>query len=108
MVFVLKNKPLELVNGKWRCTLNRISYQAPATLLKLADHFNLTGDFKLDFPDRQMNKTSKLDMLIINGTYKGFMEIMLQNNDITVQSHYMDGYAFFVLRMDYGDWIEDS
>lgn len=107
-VFVLKNKPPELVNGKRRCTLNGISYQAPATPLKLADHFNLNGVFKLDFPERPMNRTPKLDTSIINGTYKGFMEIILQNNDTTVQSYHMDGYAFFVVGMDYGDWTEDS
>lgn len=107
-VFVLKNKPPELVNGKRRCTLNGISYQAPATPLKLADHFNLNGVFKLDFPERPMNRTPKLDTSIINGTYKGFMEIILQNNDTIVQSYHMDGYAFFVVGMDYGDWTEDS
>jgi len=105
---MLKNKPPELVNGKRRCTLNGISYQAPATPLKLADHFNLNGVFKLDFPERQMNRTPKLDTTIINGTYKGFMEIILQNNDTTVQSYHMDGYAFFVVGMDYGDSTEHS
>lgn len=107
-VYVLKNRPPELINGKRRCTLNGISYQAPATPLKLADRFNLTGVFKLDFPERPMNRTPKLDTSIINGTYKGFMEIILQNNDTTVQSYHMDGYAFFVVGMDYGDWTENS
>ena len=77
--------------------MNGISYQAPATPLKLADRFNLSGVFKLDFPERPMNRTPKLDTSIINGTYKGFMEIILQNNDTTVQSYHMDGYAFFVV-----------
>lgn len=107
-VFVLKNKPPELINGKRRCTLNGISYQAPATPLKLADRYNLTGVFKLDFPNAPMNRPPKLDTSIINGTYRGFMEIILQNNDTTVQSYHMDGYAFFVVGMDYGDWTENS
>jgi len=105
---MLKNKPPELVNGKRCCTLNGISYQAPATPLKLADHFNLNGVFKLDFPERQMNRTPKLDATIINGTYKGFMEIILQNNDTTVRSYHMDGYAFFIVGMDYGESTEHS
>ena len=36
------------------------------------------------------------------------MEIILQNNDTTVESYHMDGYAFFVVGMDYGDWTESS
>ena len=36
------------------------------------------------------------------------MEIILQNNDTIVQSYHMDGYAFFVFGMDYGDWTENN
>ena len=28
---------------------------------------------------------------------RGFMEIIFQNNDTTVQSYHLDGYAFFVV-----------
>eukprot|EP01018_Ginkgo_biloba_P037334 Gb_09725 [translate_table: standard] len=96
-VYVLKNKPPELVNGNRRCGLNGISYHAPPTPLKLADRYNLTGIFKIDFPDRPMNRPPKIDTSVINGTYRGFMEVILQNNDTTVQSYHMDGYAFFVV-----------
>ncbi|KAL3850468.1 hypothetical protein ACJIZ3_012350 [Penstemon smallii] len=107
-VYVILNRPVELVDGKWRTTLNGISYIAPSTPLKLAQQFKVPGVFKLDFPTRFMNRTAKVDTSVINGTFKGFMEIIFQNNDNFVQSYHLDGYAFFVVGMDYGVWTENS
>ncbi|KAI8523339.1 hypothetical protein RHMOL_Rhmol13G0065700 [Rhododendron molle] len=107
-VFVIHNRPAELIDGKWRTTLNGISYLAPSTPLKLAQQFNVLGVYKLDFPNRLMNRPPKVDTSIINGTYKGFFEIIFQNNDSSVQNYHMDGYAFFVVGMDYGVWTENS
>jgi hypothetical protein len=36
------------------------------------------------------------------------MELIFQNNDTRMQSYHMDGHAFFVVGMDYGEWTEDS
>eukprot|EP00252_Welwitschia_mirabilis_P001632 TRINITY_DN11536_c0_g1_i2.p1 TRINITY_DN11536_c0_g1~~TRINITY_DN11536_c0_g1_i2.p1 ORF type:complete len:568 (+),score=91.78 TRINITY_DN11536_c0_g1_i2:33-1706(+) len=108
-VYVLKNKPPVMINGKRKTTLNGISYHAPDTPLRLADSHHLTGVYKLDFPERPMeNRPPKIDTSIINGTFRGFMEIILQNNDTVVQSYHLDGYAFFVVGMDYGEWTENS
>ncbi|CAA3001438.1 monocopper oxidase SKU5 [Olea europaea subsp. europaea] len=107
-VYLILNRPPELINGRWRTTLNGISYLSPTTPLKLAQQFNIPGVFKLDFPNRLMNRPAKVDTSVINGTFKGFMEIIFQNNDTTVQSYHLDGYAFFVVGMDYGVWTENS
>lgn len=107
-MYVLLNRPAELIDGKYRTTLNGISYLAPSTPLKLAQQFNIPGIYKIDFPNRLMNRPPKVDTSIINGTYRGFMEIIFQNNDTTVQSYHLDGYAFFVVGMDYGVWTENS
>lgn len=96
-VYIIVNKPPELINGKWRTTLNGISYLPPSTPLKLAQQFKIPGVYKLDFPNKLMNRPPKVDTSLINGTYKGFMEIILQNNDTTVQNYHLDGYAFFVV-----------
>lgn len=96
-VYVILNRPPELIDGKWRTTLNGISYLPPSTPLKLAHQFNIPGVYKLDFPNRLMNRPPKVDTSLINGTFKGFMEIIFQNNDTTVQSYHMDGYAFFIV-----------
>lgn len=106
--YVILNRPAELINGKWRTTLNGISYLTPSTPLKLAQQFNISGVYKLDFPNKLMNRPAKLDTSLINGTFKGFMEIIFQNNDTTVQNYHMDGYAFFVVGMDFGVWTENS
>ncbi|KAF5470293.1 hypothetical protein F2P56_010814 [Juglans regia] len=107
-VYVILNRPPELIDGKWRTTLNGISYLPPSTPIKLAQQFNLLGVYKLDFPNRLMNRPPKMDTSLINATHKGFMEIIFQNNDTTVQSYHMDGYAFFVVGMDFGVWTENS
>ncbi|XP_078169571.1 monocopper oxidase-like protein SKU5 [Carex rostrata] len=107
-VYVLLNRPPELINGQLRTTLNGISYFAPPTPLKLAQLFNVPGVYKLDFPNRAMDRPAKLDTSVINGTYKAFMEIVLQNNGTTVQNYHLDGYAFFVVGMDFGLWTENS
>ncbi|MQM16945.1 hypothetical protein Taro_049907, partial [Colocasia esculenta] len=107
-VYVLLNRPAELINELWRTTLNGISYVVPATPLKLAQQFNVPGVYKLDFPNKMMNRLPKVDTSLINGTYKGFVEIIFQNNGTTVQTYHLDGYAFFVVGMDYGTWTENS
>uniref|UniRef100_A0A2N9HZ66 Plastocyanin-like domain-containing protein n=1 Tax=Fagus sylvatica TaxID=28930 RepID=A0A2N9HZ66_FAGSY len=107
-VYVILNRPPELIDGKWRTTLNGISYLPPSTPLKLAQQFNIPGVYKLDFPNRLMNRPPKIDTSLINVTFKGFMEIIFQNNDTTVQSYHMNGYAFFVVGMDFGVWTENS
>ncbi|KAG0447737.1 hypothetical protein HPP92_028203, partial [Vanilla planifolia] len=107
-MYIVENKPTILIDGKRRATLNGISYSPPDTPLRLADQYDKKGVYKLDFPTRPDNGQLRIATSIINGTYKGFMEIVFQNNDTRVQSYHLDGYAFFVVGMDYGDWTENS
>lgn len=107
-VYVILNTPPLQINGKWRTTLNGISYFTPSTPLTLAQQFDVLGVYKVDFPNRPMNRPAKLDTSLINGTFKGFIEIIFQNNDTVVKSYHLDGYAFFVVGMDYGVWTESS
>ncbi|KAA8539804.1 hypothetical protein F0562_026496 [Nyssa sinensis] len=74
----------------------------------LADQFQVKGAYKLDFPNNPLTGPPRMDRSIINGTYKGFIEVILQNNDTVVQSFHMDGYSFFVVGMAYGDWTENN
>ncbi|KAD1826803.1 hypothetical protein E3N88_42241 [Mikania micrantha] len=39
---------------------------------------------------------------------EGFMEVILQNNETKMHSYHLDGYAFFVVGMGYGEWTNDS
>ncbi|GFZ01190.1 cupredoxin superfamily protein [Actinidia rufa] len=107
-IYVLKNKPPVTINGKQRRTLSGISFVNPTTPIRLADQFKLKGVYKLDFPYKPITGEPKMETSVINGTYKGFMEIILQNNDTKVHTYHVNGYAFFVVGMDYGEWTENS
>lgn len=96
-VYVIVNRPPEKIDGRLRATLNGISFLPPSTPLKLAQQYNISGVYKLDFPKRPMNRHPKVDTSVMNGTYKGFMEIIFQNSDTIVKSYHLDGYAFFVV-----------
>ncbi|KAA8521884.1 hypothetical protein F0562_012802 [Nyssa sinensis] len=85
-----------------------ISFANPATPIRLADQYKLKGVYKLDFPNKPLTGPPRMETSIINGTYRGFMEVILQNNDTKVHSYHMNGYAFFVVGMDYGEWMENS
>lgn len=85
------------IDGKLRATYNGISFSNPDTPIKLADAYDVKGVYKLDFPNQPMNRSPKVDRSLINATYKGFIEIILQNNDTVLQSFHMDGYSFFVV-----------
>ncbi|XP_062074050.1 monocopper oxidase-like protein SKU5 [Humulus lupulus] len=107
-VYVLKNKPPVTINGRRRATLNGISFVNPTTPIRLADWYKVKGAYKLDFPSRPLTGPPKMETSIINGTFRGFMEIILQNNETKMQTYHLDGYAFFVVGMDYGEWSENS
>ena len=94
--YVIKTVPPEIINGTLRTTLNGISFVNPDTPITLADNYNVMGAYKLNFPDQPLNRTPRLDRSVINATYKGFIEIIFQNNDTVMQSFHVDGYSFFV------------
>ncbi|XP_024996204.1 monocopper oxidase-like protein SKU5 [Cynara cardunculus var. scolymus] len=107
-VYILKNKPPVTIGGKRRATLSGISFVNPTTPIRLADEFKVKGAYKLDFPTEPLTGPSRMETSVINGTYRGFMEVILQNNETKMHSYHMDGYAFFVVGMGYGEWTNDS
>ncbi|KAB2014208.1 hypothetical protein ES319_D09G209300v1 [Gossypium barbadense] len=107
-VYVLRNKPAETIDGKRRATLSGISFVNPATPIRLVDQYKIKGVYKLDFPNKPLTEPPKMETSVINGTYRGFMEVILQNNDTKMHTYHMSGYAFFVVGMDYGEWSENS
>jgi hypothetical protein len=85
------------IDGRRRATLNGLSYAPPETPLRLADAYGVKGVYTLDFPERPLKGAPRIARSVINGTYRGFMELIFQNNDTRMQSYHMDGYAFFVV-----------
>ncbi|KAL0304761.1 UNVERIFIED_CONTAM: Monocopper oxidase-like protein SKU5 [Sesamum calycinum] len=107
-VYVLKSLPPVRINGKLRATYNGISFVNPDTPIRLADVYKVKGAYKLDFPSKPLDRSPRVDRSIVNATYKGFIEIILQNNDTVVQTFHLDGYSFFVVGMGYGEWTENN
>ncbi|XP_016444886.1 monocopper oxidase-like protein SKS1 [Nicotiana tabacum] len=107
-LYLLKSVPPVVIDGKLRATYNGISFKNPETPIRLADVYHVKGDYKLDFPTKPMNRPPKVDTSVINATYKGFIEVILQNNDTVAQSFHMDGYSFFVVGMGFGEWTENN
>ncbi|GAB2274120.1 Monocopper oxidase-like protein sku5, variant 2 [Dionaea muscipula] len=107
-IYVLENKPPVKIDGKRRATLNGVSFVNPATPIRLADQFKVKKVYSVNFPHRPSSRDPQSDTSVINGTYRGFFEIILQNNDTKVVTYHLDGYAVFVVGMDFGDWTENS
>ncbi|CAM8980311.1 unnamed protein product [Rhodiola kirilowii] len=107
-VYVLRNKPPVKIDGKKRATINGISFLNPKTPIRLADQYKVKNVYKLDFPNRPITGPPRIETSVINGTFRGFMEIVMQNNETKMHSYHLDGYAFFVVGMDFGEWTESS
>jgi hypothetical protein len=65
--------------------------------LVLADLYNLTGVYKTGFPSMPSNAPASIASSALNASYKGFLEIVFQNNETDVQTYHLDGYSFFVV-----------
>ncbi|BAT77640.1 L-ascorbate oxidase-like protein [Vigna angularis] len=97
------------VNGKQRYALNSVSYVAPDTPLKLADYFKISGVFRPgSISDRPTGGGIYLDTSVLQTDFRAFVEIVFQNNENIVQSYHLDGYSFFVVGMDGGQWTPAS
>ncbi|KAK9672763.1 hypothetical protein RND81_12G122800 [Saponaria officinalis] len=107
--YILQTLPPTTIKGKRRATLNGISFVNPATPIVLADFKDVKGAYKPDFPNQPMaGRPPRIDTSVIDGTFKGFVEIVFQNNDTVVQSFHLDGFSFYVVGMGYGVWTADN
>ncbi|KAK7283442.1 hypothetical protein RIF29_12960 [Crotalaria pallida] len=97
------------VNGKQRYAINSVSYVAPDTPLKLADYFKISGVFRAgSISERPTGGGIYLDTSVLQADYRSFVEIVFQNDEVIVQSYHLDGYSFFVVGMDGGQWTPAS
>ncbi|CAM8933403.1 unnamed protein product [Rhodiola kirilowii] len=106
--YLIESRPAVAINRSIRATLNGISFKNPSLPIRLADLNNVKGVYKLDFPSRPVSRAPSLGVSLINATYKGFIEVVLHNNDKSMQSFHLDGYNFFVAGMGYGNWTESN
>ncbi|KAL5713874.1 hypothetical protein ACHQM5_015910 [Ranunculus cassubicifolius] len=97
------------VNGRQRYAVNSVSFVQPDTPLKLADHFNIEGVFRIgSIPDYPTGGRMHLDVSVMAADFRSFVEIVFENNEDFIQSWHLDGYNFFVVGMDRGIWTPTS
>ncbi|KAF3446788.1 hypothetical protein FNV43_RR11968 [Rhamnella rubrinervis] len=92
--------------NKLRYTINGVSFVHPDTPLKLADYFQINHVFTPgiipDMPDQTRMPT--LGTSVIDALYRDFVHVVLYNPLSQLQSWHLDGYSFFVVGMEQGNW----
>ncbi|KAJ4963833.1 hypothetical protein NE237_023772 [Protea cynaroides] len=105
---ILANSP-GTVNGKQRYAVNSVSFVAADTPLKIADHFKIDGVFRVgSISDKPTGGGMYSDTSVMGADFRAFIEIVFQNKENIVQSWHLDGYSFFVVGMDGGEWTSAS
>lgn len=97
------------VNGKQRYAVNSVSFVPADTPLKIADYYKIDGVFRVgSISDNPTGGGIYLDTSVMGADYRAFIEIVFQNTEDILQSWHLNGYAFFVVGMDGGQWTPDS
>ena len=87
-----------IINGKQRYAVNSVSFIPADTPLKLADHFNIPGVFKLGgIPDNLSGSGGYLQTSVMAADFRAYVEIVFENTEHNVQSWHIDGHNFFVV-----------
>lgn len=107
--YVFANSALKL-KEKQRYMVNGVSFVRSRTPIKLADYLKLEGVFQIgSIPDHPIDHaTPSFASSVISGDFRAFVEIVFQNPENTLQSWHIDGYAFFVVGMGWGEWNPDA
>ncbi|KAK4780610.1 hypothetical protein SAY87_016716 [Trapa incisa] len=101
------------VDGKLRYAINGVSHTNPATPLKLAEYFGASERvFKYnvisDEPKEEAAQLVSLQPNVVNITFRTFVEIILENQEKSIQSWHMDGYSFFAVAIEPGRWTPEK
>lgn len=87
-----------VINGKQRYAVNGVSYINPDTPLKLADYYNIPGVFSVNsIQSSPSGSGSSLAPSVLGTSLHDFIEVVLQNNEDSIQSWHLDGYDFWVV-----------
>ncbi|PKA54006.1 L-ascorbate oxidase like [Apostasia shenzhenica] len=98
-----------LVDGKQRYAVNSVSFVAGDTPLKLADYFGIPGVFRVgSISDAPTGRGMYLDTSVMQADYRAFIEIVFENRESIVLTWHLDGYSFWVVGMDGGEWSPAS
>lgn len=97
------------INGKQRYGINSVSFVPADTPIKLADFFKISGVYKINsISDKPTGGGLYLDTSVLQVDYRTFIEIVFENKENIVQSYHLNGYSFWVVGMDGGQWNTGS
>lgn len=98
-----------VIDGKQRYAVNGVSFIPADTPLKLADYFNIPRVFTLgSIPDNPSGSGGYLQTSVMAAEFRGFVEVVFENSEDSVQSWHIDGHHFFVVGMNGGEWSPAS
>ncbi|XP_037459815.1 L-ascorbate oxidase homolog [Triticum dicoccoides] len=97
------------INGKLRYAVNSVSFIPTDTPLKVADFYNIQGVFTPgSMPDAPSGGPAYLQTAVMASNMRDYVEVVFENAEGSVQSWHIDGYAFWVVGMDGGQWTPAS
>ncbi|MQL84978.1 hypothetical protein Taro_017502 [Colocasia esculenta] len=98
-----------IINGKQRYAVNSVSFIPSDTPLKVVDFYKISGVFSVgSIPDNPTFGGGYLQTSVMGANYRDYIEIVFENYEDTLQSWHIDGYSFFVVGMDGGQWSSAS
>ncbi|WOL07661.1 L-ascorbate oxidase [Canna indica] len=98
-----------IINGKQRYAVNSVSFIPPDTPLKLADFYKIPGVFSLgSILDYPTYGGGYLQTSVMAANFRDYVEIIFENSENTMQSWHIDGYSFWIVGMDGGQWSPAS
>ncbi|KNA11237.1 hypothetical protein SOVF_137040 [Spinacia oleracea] len=103
------------VDGKLRYAINGHSHTDADTPLKLLEYYQIADKvFKYDvINDEPPSNIDTLDKFttgpnVLNATFRNFVEIIFENHEKSIQSFHLDGYSFFPVAIEVGQWTPDK
>ncbi|KAK9133353.1 hypothetical protein Scep_012881 [Stephania cephalantha] len=98
-----------IINGKQRYAVNSVSFIPADTPLKIADYFKISGVFNPGtISDNPTGGGGYLQTSVMAADFRAYVEIVFENSEDTVQSWHINGYSFFVVGLDGGQWTPAS
>ncbi|GMH11429.1 hypothetical protein Nepgr_013270 [Nepenthes gracilis] len=104
-----------IVGGKLRYAINGASHVDTETPLKLVEYYNVANKvFKYDTirdePSTDIDTSDRITVgpIVLNATFRNFIEIVFENHEKGVQSWHLDGYSFFPVGIEVGTWSPEK
>ncbi|CAN4126695.1 unnamed protein product [Withania somnifera] len=106
------------VDGKLRYAVNGVSHVNSFTPMKLAEYYGVADKvFQYDLIKDEYapaitplgeDKITQLAPIVVNATYRTFVEIIFENPGNSMQSWHVSGHAFFAVAIEQGKWTPEK